>query len=76
MGVLLTGMGCDGARGLRRIRDRGGQTIAQDEASSTVFGMPAAAIANDAAQQVLPLSAMADQLIRITDPSTIPPSRT
>jgi len=55
VGVLLTGMGRDGAQGLLRIRERGGFTIAQDEQSSTVFGMPKAAIALGAADEVLPL---------------------
>jgi two-component system chemotaxis response regulator CheB len=53
--VLLTGMGRDGARGLQGIREAGGQTIAQDEATCVVFGMPKAAIELDAAKQVLPL---------------------
>ena len=55
IGVLLTGMGADGARGLKRLQDSGAATIAQDEATSTVFGMPKAAIELGAADQVLPL---------------------
>ena len=56
VGVLLTGMGADGAAGLLRMRQRGAFTIAQDEASCVVFGMPKVAIEMGAAQQVLPLS--------------------
>jgi two-component system chemotaxis response regulator CheB len=59
---LLTGMGKDGARGLLAVRQSGGQTIAQDEASSVVFGMPREAIALDAAQVVAPLEAVAKTL--------------
>ncbi|HEX4808714.1 MAG TPA: chemotaxis response regulator protein-glutamate methylesterase [Bryobacteraceae bacterium] len=56
VGVLLTGMGTDGAEGLLRIRRANGRTIAQDEETSVVFGMPKAAIELGAAGQVLPLS--------------------
>ncbi len=56
VGVLLTGMGSDGAQGLLELRRTGAFTIAQDEASCIVFGMPKAAIQLGAAQKVLPLS--------------------
>jgi two-component system, chemotaxis family, protein-glutamate methylesterase/glutaminase len=54
MGVLLTGMGSDGASGLARLHACGATTVAQDEASSPIFGMPAKAIALGAAKHVLP----------------------
>lgn len=53
--VLLTGMGKDGAQGLLKIRKQGGRTMAQDEASSAVFGMPKVAIQLGAAEEVVPL---------------------
>ena len=55
IGCLLTGMGRDGASGLLEIRTRGGRTIAQDEASSVVYGMPREAALIGAAERVLPL---------------------
>jgi two-component system chemotaxis response regulator CheB len=61
-GVLLTGMGADGAEGLLKMRQAGARTIAQDEATSVVFGMPREAIARGAAGQVLPLHAIAAAL--------------
>ncbi|GFK93100.1 Chemotaxis response regulator protein-glutamate methylesterase of group 2 operon [Fundidesulfovibrio magnetotacticus] len=59
--VLLTGMGADGAKGLLALRGKGWLTIAQDRASSTVYGMPKAARDLGAASLVLPLSAIAAQ---------------
>ncbi len=61
--ALLTGMGKDGARGMLALRKSGAITIAQDEASSVVWGMPAAAIALGAAMQVVPLADVASALI-------------
>jgi two-component system chemotaxis response regulator CheB len=58
IGLLLTGMGKDGAEGLLRLRQAGAYTFAQDEASCVVFGMPREAIALGAAAEVLPLKAM------------------
>jgi two-component system, chemotaxis family, response regulator WspF len=63
LGVLLTGMGRDGALGLKAFRDGGRHTIAQDEASCAVYGMPKAAVAIGAAVEVLPLSRIATRLI-------------
>src|SRR5205823_1208723 len=59
VGVLLTGMGDDGARGLLRLRQAGAHTIAQDEASSVVFGMPMEAVKRGAAEAVVPLDEVA-----------------
>lgn len=65
VGVLLTGMGKDGAQGLAEIRSSGGFTIVQDEKSSVVFGMPKAAIALDAADEVLSLEAIPEAINKI-----------
>jgi two-component system chemotaxis response regulator CheB len=61
--ALLTGMGADGASGLGRIRSAGGRTIAQDEASCVVYGMPRAAVELGAAGQVLPIDRIAGALL-------------
>lgn len=63
LGCLLTGMGKDGAAGLLAIRRAGGVTIAQDAATSVVYGMPAEAVAMGAAQHVLPLGRIADAIV-------------
>jgi two-component system chemotaxis response regulator CheB len=64
-GILLTGMGKDGAAGMQAIAQAGGLTIAQDEKTSVVFGMPKEAIALNAAQQVLPIQDIAPFLLKI-----------
>lgn len=63
VGVLLTGMGRDGARGLKALRDKGHFTIVQDQATCAVFGMPKAAVQLDAACAVLPLDRIAARLM-------------
>jgi two-component system, chemotaxis family, protein-glutamate methylesterase/glutaminase len=63
VGVLLTGMGRDGAEGLLAMRRAGARTIAQDRASSTVFGMPRVAAEIGAAGEVLPASRIADAIL-------------
>jgi two-component system chemotaxis response regulator CheB len=64
LGVLLTGMGDDGADGLGQLHTHGCTTIAQDEASSVVFGMPNEAIRRGAVTSVLPLDAIPDAIQR------------
>ena len=55
LGILLTGMGRDGAAGLKAMRQRGWHTIAQDQASCAVYGMPKAAVEMGAAAEIIPL---------------------
>ena len=63
LGVILTGMGEDGARGLKEMREHGALTMAQDEASCVVFGMPKRAIEMEAVDRVLPLSQIPRHLL-------------
>ena len=65
IGVVLTGMGSDGTEGMKAIRDRRGTTIAQDESTCVIFGMPKSAIDADAADRVLPLDDIADEIVRL-----------
>jgi len=62
IGILLTGMGSDGARGLKEMHDAGSITIAQDEQSSIVWGMPGEAVKIQAADFILPLNKIADKV--------------
>jgi two-component system chemotaxis response regulator CheB len=64
LGIIMTGMGDDGARGLLEMRQAGAATIAQDEASCVVFGMPKEAIALGGAERVLPLESLAREVVR------------
>jgi len=62
--VILTGMGNDGARGVMAVQENGGQVLAQDEATSVIFGMPSEAIKTGAVAQVLPLEQIAAVITR------------
>jgi len=64
LGVIMTGMGDDGARGLKELRDTGAHTVAQDEATCVVFGMPKEAIKLGAAERVLPLQNISTEILR------------
>jgi len=66
VGVLLTGMGSDGADGMAELKAAGARTIAQDEATSVVYGMPKEAIARGGVDQVLPLPRIADAVLKWT----------
>lgn len=75
-GVLLTGMGRDGAQGLKTLRQANAVTIAQDAASCVVFGMPKAAVELGAASQILPLESIASFLLHTTimEPAPLSPT--
>ncbi|HEX7762003.1 MAG TPA: CheB methylesterase domain-containing protein, partial [Cellvibrio sp.] len=63
LGVLLTGMGKDGAKGMLNIREQGGYTLAQDEASCVVYGMPKEAVSIGGVDQIVELGAMGAALL-------------
>lgn len=69
-GIMLTGMGNDGAQAMREMKDAGSYNYVQDEASCVVFGMPREAIAHGAADEVLPLTAIAPALLARLSTST------
>jgi two-component system, chemotaxis family, protein-glutamate methylesterase/glutaminase len=76
LGVMLTGMGGDGARAMRMMRDAGSYNLVQDEASCVVYGMPREAVAHGAANEVLPLQQIAGKLIeRLRSTSGLSTSR-
>ena len=63
VGVMLTGMGADGADGMLEMRQAGAQTLAQDQATSVVFGMPKAAYERGGAQRLVPLPEIPDAIV-------------
>ncbi|MBD3787046.1 MAG: chemotaxis response regulator protein-glutamate methylesterase [Sphingomonadales bacterium] len=63
--VLLTGMGRDGAEGMGRLRSAGAHCLAQDQATSVVFGMPRAALEIGAAERAVPLGRMSDEILKL-----------
>ncbi len=65
VGVIMTGMGDDGARGLEEMKQAGARTLAQDEASSIVFGMPKEAIARGCVDRITPLSQIAAEILKL-----------
>jgi two-component system chemotaxis response regulator CheB len=67
VGILMTGMGDDGARGLQEMKQSGAFTIAQDEATSIVFGMPKEAIARGCVDRIAPLQTIAHEILRAAD---------
>jgi two-component system, chemotaxis family, protein-glutamate methylesterase/glutaminase len=67
VGAILTGMGADGARGLLAMKEAGARTLAQDEQSSVVFGMPREAIKLGAVEQIVPLEGMAGAIMKMLD---------
>jgi two-component system chemotaxis response regulator CheB len=67
VGAILTGMGADGAQGLLNMRKAGARTIAQDEASCVVFGMPQEAIKRGAAEKIVPLNQVAQTLLSLAN---------
>jgi two-component system chemotaxis response regulator CheB len=64
LAVVLTGMGADGTRGSADIREAGGEVIAQDEASSVVWGMPGNVVAANLADHIYPLGGIAPEVVR------------
>jgi two-component system chemotaxis response regulator CheB len=71
VGAILTGMGSDGAQGLKKMKSAGAHTIAQDEASCVVFGMPMQAIRLGAADEVVPLNGVARAISNALAPAGI-----
>jgi len=64
-GVILTGMGSDGFKGMQYLKSRGGSTLVQDEATSTIYGMPKSCIEGGVADEVLPLNEIGYEIARV-----------
>lgn len=71
IGIILTGMGDDGAKGLLKMKTAGAFTIAQDEASCVVYGMPKAAVLLNAVTEILPLKAISSAIIKILEKAKV-----
>ena len=67
LGVILTGMGSDGFKGMQHLKRKGGSTLVQDEASSTIYGMPKACIEGGIADLVLPLDQIGFEITKISE---------
>ena len=67
LGVILTGMGKDGAVGLKAMREAGASTLGQDEASSVIYGMPRAAFEIGAVEHQLPLDRIGPEIVRLCE---------
>jgi two-component system chemotaxis response regulator CheB len=65
LGVILTGMGNDGFKGMQHLKSKGGVSIAQDEATSTIYGMPRACVEGGVADEVLPLGDIGFEIARV-----------
>jgi two-component system chemotaxis response regulator CheB len=65
LGIIMTGMGDDGARGLKEMHDAGAKTIAQDEESCVVYGMPKEAVKLNAVDRVMPLDEIAGAMLAV-----------
>ena len=75
LGIIMTGMGDDGARGLKEMHEAGARTVAQDEASCVVFGMPFEAIKLGAAQYTLPLDQIPASIVNFSNGRSTGPSK-
>jgi two-component system chemotaxis response regulator CheB len=76
MGVIMTGMGDDGAAGLLEMHNAGAATLAQDEASCVVFGMPREAVARGAVDELVPLAELSEEILEWAKTGRVPVLRT
>jgi two-component system chemotaxis response regulator CheB len=67
VGVILTGMGSDGAKGMKAIKENKGKTIAQDKDTCVVYGMPKAAVKERAVDKVVPLDKIAEEIMEMLE---------